>query len=189
MEFFETIARHKSVHSFLAKKVPEELLDKITQAGNFAERFEGSELHFTVITDRQLLDDYNENGKRLLVELPTSQVLKKRGLNSDYDFFDHAPVVILISAPHTDSKTGERMNNASAFCAAQNILSAADALGLGGNLSLAVLTDLGFNMPAAKVRTGVDGNDDVLAALFIGYPAEDCADKPHPHPMNIRYCK
>ncbi len=160
----ENIRSRFSCRKFSSKKVDKETLQAILEAGKYAPSGGNRQgWHFTVIE--------SDEGKDLLLKAagstPPPGFPEKLQWPYQGDFCG-APVVILISgAPDVPwPEVGPRL-------AAQNIMLAAQSLGLATLWSSLFTKDLFRDEESAAVKTKLmPENYNVYAALFLGYPEE-----------------
>lgn len=153
------ILTRRSVRHFQEKEVPKEILDVILRAGLQAPV--GKNLQtwkFTVLTKKEQILHLKEACEKAARE-------QKSGV---YGFYDPA-VLILVS---NDERNEDGCQSAS--CAAENMLLAAHALGLGG-VWLNPLMKLRNASPVKELldEWGVPARHIVWCAAAVGYPAEE----------------
>lgn len=184
MDFFDVIYARKSVRTYLNRSVPDDKLDAIVTAGTMAPC--KSALRFTVISNKDMLDKFAEEG-RLYLLASGIKPLEQAAANPNFKLFDGAPVMILISSPHANAKIAELINISSANCALENMLLATTALGLGGCYKVAPI--YAFSRPELKAAVGLDLDDDVVGSLVLGYTDDTSPHPPRKPATNIRYRK
>jgi nitroreductase len=148
MEALEAILSRRSIRHYLDKPLPEDLVKKLLAAGMSAPT--ACDLypwHFVVITERALLDEVPK-------QHPHAAMLPE------------APLAILVCGEPDASRYWQQDCSA----AAQNILLAAHALGLGA-------VWLGLypreqRVTAIRNLCGIPDSIVPLALIAIGYPAE-----------------
>lgn len=122
----ETIKSRRSIRQFKTEEVTTEQLEAIIEAGLFAPSAHNQQpWHFTVITNEQMLTDMNDLAKET-ARASESDFLVKIGNNPDFHVFYKAPALIVVSGDET--AMSPRVDTAAA---AQNMLLAAESLGLG----------------------------------------------------------
>jgi len=139
---------------------------------------------FAVFHGRRLLRDYAERAKRHLVATyPTMFELHSRSElyeNPGYDVFHGADTLIVIYA------TAGRLNpNEDCCLAAENLMLAAHALGLG-------TCPIGFarpwlNLPETKRELGVPGEYTAVFPVVVGYPAGPTEPTPRAAPNVVSW--
>jgi len=125
-DVLETIKSRRSIRAFKPEQISEEKLQEILQAALLAPNaMNQQKWHFAVVQDQTLLAEMVEVIKDNILK-SDNEFLKSRASAPGYHTFYHAPTVIMISgdekAPWIDIDCG---------MAAQNIVLAAEALGLG----------------------------------------------------------
>ena len=186
-EFIKEIKKRRSIRSYDAKSVEKETIQKIIEAGRYAPSATNRQpWQFIVITNKTMIEDIanvikNEIRKILkkrfflkyffpslknekAVQFLASTVISEK----DVLFFD-APVLIFVVTQK------RKFNDESCACCAQNMMLAADALGLG-SCWIGFAHFLGLNKEWMK-KIGVPKGYHIAAALVLGHP--------HKRPSNI----
>ncbi len=123
---FDNIFERRSIRSYQPTPVDQEKLELILKAGIWAPSASNHQTwHFTVITNPKIIDQINAGGKAFLAK-SDSDSHRQRGLDPEAHIFHHAPCVILVS--YEKAHSWAKIDTA---LAAQNIMLAAHALGLG----------------------------------------------------------
>lgn len=126
----ENILTRRSVRKYQDKAVPRALLDQVLNAGLWAPSASNRQSwHFTVITDKHTIDAWNDAGKAWMAQCGEERHAKI-GRDPERHVFFHAPCLLLVSyrmEPEWHSNWGE----VDTALAAENIMLAAHALGLG----------------------------------------------------------
>jgi nitroreductase len=137
MDFYEVVAKRRSVRKFMEKPIPEEVLIKVLEAGRWAPSAGNSQpWHFIIITDANVKGKIakicTEFSRKAWAEFTpqTSRYLAARGGSWDKSGMAKIPVLVAVcySVP---KRMREELILGSAWCAVQNILLAATAEGLG----------------------------------------------------------
>ena len=128
-ETLKIIQTRRSTRKFLTDDLPENAIDAIIEAGQYAPSAKNEQAwHFTVIKSRSLLNLLNEACKSFF--LSTNNELFQQRLNGSdvksFDLFYHAPVLIAVSG---DAKAQEPLIDCS--MAIENMLLAAESLEIG----------------------------------------------------------
>ena len=128
------IETRRSVRSYEAKQIPDDMRDEILKAAVYAPSGSNNQSWlFTAIQNRKILEDLNEQvriGFGLLSvaenDYPAKIRAKQNAQKEDYNFYYHAPTLIVAS-------NVPNYANAMADCSAalENMFLAAHALGLG----------------------------------------------------------
>jgi len=128
-ETIKAILERRSIRKYKDTPVPKEDLDKLVECGMYAATARGIQpWHFTVITDRALLDKISAANKEFLLKLPESPMTEK-AKRPDFDNFHNAPAAIIVSGIADEGS--EEYTIADCANAAENICLAAHAMGLG----------------------------------------------------------
>lgn len=151
-EVMKNILTRRSIRSFKADAVPEELLEQILQAALYApSAMNRQQWQFTVIVGA-------ENREKLAVPM-------RRALgNQNYNFYE-PPVLILAS-----NKKSNRNGMLDTGCAMENMFLAAHSLGLS-TVWINQLGDVGDDPEVREVLTsfGVPEDHAVLGTVALGY--------------------
>jgi nitroreductase len=169
-DMFAVIHSRKSVRHFTGQEVSKELLEKILRAGMAAPTAVNKQpWSFVVITDRKTLDNLKDG-------LPSAKMLDKAGA-----------AIIVCAIP--EKAHGQKLEYSviDSACAGENILLAAEALGLGA-VWTAAYPD---NDKMAFVRNTLNIPDNVipLNVIPIGYPTGVDKPKDKFKPENIHWEK
>lgn len=126
VETLKVIRNRRSTRAFMPEQIKEEELKEILDAGIYAPSANNKQpWHFTVIQNKELIDRLNTDFKELAQKSGNSY-LESVGKNEKFHVFYNAPTVILLS--------GDKNNHSAAVdcaAAAENMLIAAEALGIG----------------------------------------------------------
>lgn len=174
-----TILERRSVRSFdLEKPVPESALTEIVKAGAYAPSAMNAQAwHFTVVENKALLEKLNEATKQGMAASDVERI-RARTADSSYNFYYHAPVLIIVSM--SESALFPRED---AGCCMQNMMLAAASLGLGS----CWINQLGNGMSEVpEVRAVLDEmnvpkDNKVYAALAVGYAYKSAPLKDRVH--------
>lgn len=124
MSVMDLIKERRSIRSYIEKDVEKEKIDKILEAAIWAPSSHNSQpWHFTVVRNDGLGKPLNEATKEVLVRSDV-EVLQKLGKRPD--LFYGAPIIVIVSG-----KSQLRSSIIDCSAAVQNMLLAAEALGLG----------------------------------------------------------
>ncbi len=125
-ETLKTIQHRRSVRSFKDQQIKEEELQAVLEAGQTAPYAWEQARHFTVIQNKELLDKLNFLAKEAAKQLDI-EGLREIANNEKYNCFYGAPTLIIISG---DGRAPIPLE-ADCAAAAQNLLLAAESIGLG----------------------------------------------------------
>jgi nitroreductase len=180
-QVFETINQRRSVRAYEPKQVPAEIINKIVEAGNQAP--------FTSVTCSQpwrfvVVQDEEFKKKLLQTTLPlwkqTIESTKNtypeiyRMAKSIYDAVDEPKDTIYYNAPVIIFIIGPASNAVSCALACQNIMIAAQSLGLGSC----------YAAFGAVVKSNTDivqtlelkEHEQIYGPILIGYPKSEISD-------------
>ena len=125
-ETIKNILSRRSIRSYETTPVEKEKISIILQCGQYAPSgMNRQPWHFTVVTDRSLLDKISEENKKVLLQSPKEE-LRQRALDPKFDSFRGAPMAIIVSG---DNQAGYSV--ADCANAVENMAIAAQSLGLG----------------------------------------------------------
>lgn len=125
-ETIKTILSRRSVRSYSTQQIKNEDLDLILKAGLYAPSAHNQQSwHFTVIQDKELIDNLNKASKEEMAKLEDEH-LKEFGANENFHLFYNAPTIIVISGEKSAIASG-----ADCAAATQNMLVAAESLNIG----------------------------------------------------------
>jgi nitroreductase len=159
MDALEAISKRKSVRSYKKEQITDEELEALVEAGMSGPG--GGAVHFTVLQNADLIQEINNITKNLM--LNGSGFAKERASLPGYEPVYGAPTLILLSAP-------DQGGLANCACAAENILIAATALGLGSCFLMSVKGAFAGDVtPALLTNCGVPAGNVVCCAVIAGY--------------------
>lgn len=175
-EIIKTLLERRSIRAYENKPVSREDLDTIVECGLYAATGRGLQpWHFTVITDRNVLDRISAANRAILLNDPnTPPLLREQAQNPDFDSFRGAPAAILVSGENDTILTIADCANAT-----QNMAIAAWSLGLGS--CYLASHKLSLNAPGGEELKKLAGTPEGYVPMFaiaIGYAAES----PEPAP-------
>lgn len=159
------IRQRRSIRRFKAEQIAESDLQALLEAAIHApSAMNQQKWHFTVVQDRGLLD--------LMVEIVKQNILNtgidflvKRASTPGYSTFHHAPTIIMVS--------GDANAQIDCGAAAENILIAAESLGLGSCMmtspALLFASDEGNRL---RERLGIPPGYNHICTIALGYKAE-----------------
>lgn len=125
-ETLQTIKQRRSTRGFKEEQIKEEELEAVLEAGLYAPSAGNQQAwHLTVIQDRELLDRLNFAAKEAAKQLDNEHI-KKMVNNEKFNIFYGAPTLILVSGDEQ-----AMLIEADCAAASQNLLLAAEAIGLG----------------------------------------------------------
>lgn len=180
MELMEGIYRRRAIRRYTPEEVPASILHELLRAAAQAP----SPLNlqpwaFAVFCGREKLAQLSVRVKdHLTVALPPLYQLHEHTAHmSDpsYNVFHEAPTLIVVCAKPEGYTPGE-----SCAMAAQNLMLAAHALGLGSCPVGFVRTWL--RLPHIKAELGISSALDPMFPLVVGHPAETPSPRPRLEP-------
>jgi nitroreductase len=165
MELLDAIFTRQSVSNVRPELVPREVIEKLLSAAVQApNHYKVRPWRFVVLTGKgreRLGDVMAASFKAKFPELPTEALIKERQKPL------RAPVVIVVAVDRpSEPKVNEIENICAASAACQNILLAANALGLGAIWR----TGDSARDPEIKKFLGFNPHQHLIGFLYIGYP-------------------
>lgn len=167
------IKSRRSTRKFKNEMVPEELVEKVVEAGRYAPSGGNSQsTHFIVIENKEVLDKLAELAKTEFAKMEiTADTYKSlvhsinASKNGNYIFHYNCPVLIV-----TANKKNYGNNIADCACALENMMLMANSLDLG-SVWINQLKWLNENpvLLAAMREIGLADDERVYGALAIGY--------------------
>lgn len=125
-ETLAVIRQRRSVRSYQDEQITNDELQAILEAGLYAPNAGGQAWHFTVVQNKGLQERLNAAAKGVAISIP-APALQALGANPNFDCLYNAPTLIIVSG---DSHAFTPMD-ADCAAATQNMLLAAESLGLG----------------------------------------------------------
>ncbi len=175
-EVIKTILQRRAVRKYEDRPVSREDLELIVKCGQYAATGMGIQpWHFTVVTDRAVLDQLNEANKTIMLADPNTPAPVLDMIRSgQFDTYRGAPCAVLVSGENKEQNTIADCANA-----VENMAIAAKALGLDSCYLASYQVCL--NAPSGgeyKKMLGIPEGYVPNFALAIGYGAE----QPEPAP-------
>lgn len=166
MDILEAIRQRRAVRDYKPDPVQRSTLRELVEAANWAPSAEnGQPWRFVVVTNRTLLDRIAEDAKRWLLDNYADGDAQLRALLADRNthILHHAPalIVIVTSMP-------VKWNRESCALAAQNLMLAATAHGLGSCWIGLAESFLEGEAGHELLRLRPDAH--IVAPVVIGYP-------------------
>ncbi|MDR1921581.1 MAG: nitroreductase family protein [Candidatus Adiutrix sp.] len=166
-ETLRVIAQRRSCKKFLPDSPDEAAVRAIVEAGRAAPSARGRQSRFfAVVRNKQLLDELNSAVKDVAKTLD-DEYLHQQGHNADYNAFYHAPILIIVAGDGNKS-----MVEADCAAANQNMLIAAESLGLGAcwiNFTLFIFE--GQHAEAFRKKLGIPEGYKVYCSVVVGSKA------------------
>lgn len=164
------IHNRKSVRSFTGQSVSKDLLDKIIRAGMAAPTAVNKQpWAFIVVTDRKILDT-------LAAGLPYAKMLDKAGA-----------AIIVCAIPEKAYEKNLELAVIDSTCASENILLAAEALGLGAVWTAAY--PYKDRMDIARKALNIPQDIIPLNVIPVGHPTGTDKPKDKYKPENVHWEK
>jgi len=171
MEILEAIRRRRTVRDYLPDPVAITTIRHLITAASWAPSAMNEQpWHFTVVTERALLDDISARSKTWMLQsasdMATSDHFRDLLRDSHFHLFYNAPALIVISAT---AKTQWSVEDCS--LASQNLMLAAVDRGLGSCW-------IGFaqgwlNTNEGRECLGLPASSCVVAPIIVGYPRSE----------------
>lgn len=184
-ETLKVIKQRRSIRAFKNEQVKEEELQAVLEAGLYAPNAGDQAWHFTVVLNKELLDRLNHTAKEAAKQLGIEH-LKRLGNNEEFNCLYGAPVLVIVSGDEQSFVPLE----ADCAAAAQNLLLAAESIGLGSCWIFFVL--LAFNSPIGtelqKELKIPEGYKPYYSAV-LGYKEQEVVDVPDRKPNLITYIR
>lgn len=188
MEFDKVLKKRKCVRTFLDKKVEEEKLRYVVEAGNMAAGTPTvGRRYFTVISNPQLIRKIAEGAKEAMRNSGIPRAVEV-GNNPRYNPSFDAPAVILVSVDKQENPKMAITAAQNAATAGENMLLAATSIGLGS----CYVGSLAIALENAEIREacGIGENTTTICAILLGYSKDDTPHAERPkNPENISYIK
>mgnify|MGYP001822851760 FL=1 len=174
LPFFDVVMRQRATRELLPDPVPEALIERVLEAGTHApSAMNGQPWHFVVVQDAATRQKIADGARAAWLgfardrssdqQAPGFKAVDRWAMGG----LAQAPVIIVLCGD-TGRLPLEQMGS-SIFPAAQNILLAANALGLGS-----LMSNLPLFAPDGAFAEALDLPEHIvpLATLPIGYPAK-----------------
>lgn len=177
---FETILARRSVRSYTQQQVEADTLRTLLEAAVRAPTAMHNEpWAFVIIQNKQILDSLSDRAKPLFIE-----EIKRNGTSfnisglSDVSIFHDAGTLIIICG-----KADKRFYEADCWLAAENLMLAACAMGLGTCVVGSALLAIGI--PEVKSSLGIPSEFTAIAPIVIGYPNGETAPSTRKAPLML----
>lgn len=184
-ETLKIIKQRRSIRSFKDEQIKEEELQAVLEAGLYAPNAGDQAWHFTVIQNKELLDKLNIAAKEAAKQHDFEH-LKELGNNKKFNCLYGAPTLIIVSG----NERAPIPLDADCAAATQNLLLAAESIGLGSCWIFFVL--LAFYSPQGlelrqelKIPEGYKPYDSAV----IGYKKDTVVYVPDRKPNLITYIR
>ncbi|MCR3921760.1 MAG: nitroreductase family protein [Firmicutes bacterium] len=168
-ETVKTIKSRRSIRAYREEQIKKEELQAILEAGIYAPSAVNQQSwHFTVIQNTQLLAELSEQTKQLFLASEHARY-QKMARNENFQLFYNAPTLIIVSGD-------EQAIAPQADCAAatQNILLAAESLGIGSCWINMVMSLLHSEEGEPWIdKLGIPTGYRPLYSIALGYKQKD----------------
>ena len=164
----ETILSRRSIRKYEPRPVEDEKIELILKCGQFApSRQNGQAWHFTVVTNRGLLNRISARNKIIFLNSPDEK-FRKMVEDPHYDSFRGAPLAIIVSG-----EGDEKRSMADCANAVENMTLAAHSLGLGSCYLISFRTALLAADDGALLKElGIPEGFVPMLGLALGYGDE-----------------
>jgi nitroreductase len=183
-DFLQFVRSRRSIRKFREDPLPREALRHIIEAASWAPSASNrQDWEFTVITSSEMkkgMEDTVRSCWKSILDKSEPGVIRDEieRYARNFDWFSHAPVLLVISAKRPETflsnllgETAEDVAGAeiSAAMAAQNLMLAAHALGIGSCCITGPLAAQG----ALKELLGFGQRRKIVCLVALGYSAEE----------------
>lgn len=182
MSLYEAILARRSVRSYTTQKLDKETIPSLLEAAIRAPTaMHGEPWGFVIIQDKKVLKDLSDRAKPMLLTstCPHQQQISIKFFeqlgNQDFNIFYNAGTLILIC-----SNTKLTHSEADCWLAAENLILAACAMGLGTCIIGCAAPIL--NLAETKTKLGIANEFNVVAPIIVGYPNNMPARTSRKHP-------
>ena len=183
-EAIRIIKNRRSIRRFKAVLIPDSELQEMLDCAILAPNARNQQKwHFTVIQNRDMLDMMVNLMKENMMNSGV-EFLVERAKDSNFDPFGGAPALVLVTADQT-----ARFIEIDCAAAAENIMIAAESLGLGSHIMTS--TERIFTPEKSEVlkkKLGIPEGYAHICAIALGYKDEEPIAKPRRRDV-INYIK
>ena len=166
MDTLQAISKRKSIRSYKDEQIPDSALEKILAAGSCAP-VAGS-FQMSVIQNPELLKKINDTAKKAMLDSGVPFAVERASLPG-YEPLYGAPTLIVLCSPE-----GSPNGAANTSCAAENMIIAATALGLGSCYLGSPRMAFGGEGGAELAReAGIPEGFSFNCAVIVGYTKDE----------------
>lgn len=163
----DAIRKRRSVRAYRGEMIPKSVVEQVVDAGLFAPFAGDQQCHFSVVLSKSKIDRINRTAKETARDMGVPH-LAALGRNETFDCSYGAPVMIIVSAK--EPAVAPEMD---AAAAAENILIAAESLGLGACWTFfPTLAFCGADSAAMKREYAIEEQYKPHVAICLGYAGE-----------------
>ena len=168
MEFNDVLYGRRSVRTYTEQSVSKAEWDELLKAAIIAPSASNSQpWAFGIIENRELLDHLNDSVKAFALAAmatnPTFEQYRRLFEKKDYHIFYRAPALMIIM-----TKSDTLWAETDCALAAQNVMLAAHAMGLG--TCWIGFSQMLLNTPEMKQKLGVPKDYKIVAPMIVGHP-------------------
>lgn len=168
-QIMETIKNRRSIRKYKEEQITNDELAFILEAAVYAPSGHNDQpWHFTVIQNKEFLNQLNEKSKVLMASAETDWIAKM-GQNERYHVFHNAPTVILVSGEESSNKELAYCPMGDVSAAVQNMLLAAHSIGVAS--CWIGLTSFVFEVQEEVEKLNLPKGFKPIFAVALGYSA------------------
>ncbi|VBB08438.1 nitroreductase [Lucifera butyrica] len=184
-EVLETIKRRRSIRSFKEEQIKDEELQAIIEAGRYAPSAMNQQCwHFTVVQNKEILEMLNARAKKAAAEIDNEHI-QQMAKNENFNIFYGAPTVVIISGDEA-----ALLIDADCAAAAQNMLLAAESVGLGSCwVNFVVFAFQGDESLRLKQQLGIPEGFRPFYSVVLGYKKVERTNVPAKKETVVNYVK
>lgn len=178
----ETIKNRRSVRQYQPEQIKEEELENILETAIYAPTGHNDQpWHFTVIQNKDLIDEINQGAKKVMGEMDIEWIAKL-GAMENFNIFHRAPTVVIVSGKK-DATTP--LIDCSA--AVENMLIAAESMDIGS--CWIGFAKFYFLNPENLKKFNIPEDHEVHFGVVLGYKAIENPQAPERNKNVITYFK
>lgn len=168
-EVMKAIKERRSIRRYLPEQIKIEELSLILEGAAYAPSGHNAQpWHFTVIQNKDLLDELNNKTKEFMSKAETDWIVKM-GTNEKYHVFHNAPTVVIVSGLKETNKELPYSPMADCSAAIQNMLLIAQSIGIAS--CWVGLTTFLFDHEEELRKLNIPDGYKPLFAIPLGYSA------------------
>lgn len=184
MSVYEAILGRRSIREYTAQKVNEKKIRSLIEAAVMAPTAMGNEpWAFVIIQDVAMLQDLSDVAKPLFIEQLKHDAHAFEAFNDPaFNIFYDASTLIIICA-NKDNPTADA--DADCWLAAENLMLAAFAMGLGTCVIGAVL--LAMHDEELKIKLGIPVDYEAIVPIIVGFPRSEAVSSKRKRPLILNW--